>query len=60
MTEQYKCGHCGGELYRLYCKEGKIITECINCKVQSVITVESILFVDWQEGEGRGVMCTGW
>jgi len=58
MGEQYKCGHCGGEKYRLFKDKDGIITECIQCKVKSLIQIDASLTVTWKDE--RGVMCTGW
>lgn len=59
-SEQYKCGHCGCERFRLFKEKDTITTECTQCKIQSSIEILSSLIVAWKKGEERGVMCTGW
>jgi NAD-dependent SIR2 family protein deacetylase len=52
--EQLKCGQCSEKKHELYLREnGEIITECVGCKSQSVITlIKPRMVIEHNSGDG--------
>ncbi|MCK4822290.1 hypothetical protein KA005_41390 [bacterium] len=54
-----RCGHCGGDKFRIYNKDGecnRMIIECDYCKNTSVLRISKPdLIIDWHE-ESKGII----
>lgn len=57
--EQYKCGNCGNDTYKIYKANESIVTVCTKCNTKSRVEVYAKLTVNFM-GNQEGVMCTGW
>jgi uncharacterized Zn finger protein len=55
--KQLRCGECGEEDHKIYTKPtGELITECINCKSQSIISITEPK-ITISNYDGYGTLC---
>jgi len=57
QDSKYRCGGCGGDLYKLFKHKDKIITVCQDCGAESKIVVTpSKIDINWGDDEDLGCM----